>query len=79
MIAFLDQTGPNYMTRLHPSLWSKFSQPWQNEFITVARVADGKVVHSCVPILYQTYRAHPTVWPKGEIGYGLKTQTENNF
>ena len=63
-----DQSRPSYMVRLHASFWAVYDQPWQNYFVTVARVIDGKVVYTYVPILLELYRTNPTVWPKGEIG-----------
>ena len=60
------------MVRLHTSFWAVYKEPWQNYFVTVARVMGGKVVHTHVPILPALYRSNPTVWPKGEIGTDLK-------
>ena len=59
------------MVRLHPSFWADYDGPWENQFVTVARVKSDKVIHAQVPILPEYYRTNPTVWPKGEIGLVL--------
>ena len=65
----LAQTAPDYDICLLPEYWRfRHGDPWDNHFVTVAKIVLGKVVHAYVPILPAEYRSNPTLWPRGSIG-----------
>ena len=68
-INVLAQTAPDYDICLLPEFWRfRHGEPWENHFVTVAKIVLGKVVHAYVPILPAEYRSNPTLWPRGTIG-----------
>ena len=67
------QNAPDWNICLLPEYWRfRHGEPWQDHFVTMARIVVGKVVHAYVPILPAEYRSNPTLWPRGSIGISLR-------
>ena len=63
------QSAPDWNICLLPQFWrSRGNEPWQDHFVTMAKIVVGKVVHAYVPILPAEYRSNPTLWPRGVVG-----------